>query len=313
MKWRVLISCPHLQNTIDHYRDLFAKHDVEIELPDVTQQLKESELLNIIDRFDGMIVGDDEVTAKVLEKGKRLKALVKWGIGLDSIDLETAKRLGIHVLNTPNVFGDEVADVVMGYIILLARQLHKIDQSVRSGEWKQIRGISLANKTLGVIGLGNVGQAVMKRAKACGMSVIGYDVFPVSDSFIKETCIRFVDFDKLLKVSDFITLCCNLTSSNYHMLNHREFDLMKKGVYIINVSRGALIDEIALVKALEEDKVEGAALDVFEQEPLPSDSPLRLFDKCIFGAHNSSNTQEAVMRVNELTIQKLLNTLEESK
>lgn len=313
MKWRVLISCPHLQNSIDSYRDLFAKHDVEIELPVVSQQLRESELLEIIDRFDGVIVGDDEVTAKVLEKGKRLKVLVKWGIGLDSIDLETAKRLGIHVLNTPNVFGDEVADVVMGYIILLARQLHKIDQSVRSGEWKQIRGISLAGKTLGVIGLGNVGQAVVKRAKACGMSVIGYDVFPVSNSFEEESGLRFVDFDELLRVSDFITLCCNLTSSNYHMLSHREFDLMKKGVHVINVSRGALIEEAALVKALEEDKVEGAALDVFEQEPLPSDSPLRLFDKCIFGAHNSSNTQEAVMRVNELTIQKLLNTLEESK
>lgn len=313
MKWRVLISCPHLQSTIDHYQDFFAKHDVEIELPNVTQQLKESEMLEIIDRFDGAIVGDDEITAKVLEKGRKLKTVVKWGVGLDAVDLKAAQRLGIHISNTPNAFGNEVADVVMGYIILLARQLHKIDQYVRKGKWTQIRGISLTSKTLGVIGLGNIGKAVVKRAKVCGMSVIGHDVFPVSNSFSRESGLCFVDFDELLRVSDFIALCCNLTSSNYHMLSHREFDIMKRGVYIINVSRGALIEEAALVKALENDKVAGAALDVFEQEPLPADSPLRLFDKCIFGAHNSSNTQEAIMRVNELAIQNLLDNLEKSK
>ena len=161
MKWRVLITCPHLQKTIEPYRSLFAERDIEVEVPPLLQQLNEAELLEIIDRFDGVIAGDDFFTAKVLEKGKRLKIVAKWGIGLDAIDLEAAKKLGILVRNTPDVFADEVADVVLGYIVLLARGLHKLDQSVRNGGWLKIQGRSLRGKTLGVIGVGSIGQAVV--------------------------------------------------------------------------------------------------------------------------------------------------------
>lgn len=309
MKWRVLITCPQLQRTIDHYRDLFAEQGIEIELPHVIQQLSESELLEIIDRYDGVIAGDDEFTARVLEKGRLLKIIVKWGIGMDAIDLEAAKRLGIRVVNTPGVFADEVADVVMGYIILLARQLHKLDQSVRTGGWAKIQGISLRGKTLGVIGVGSIGRAVVRRAIVAGMSVVGHDIAPVPTAFVQETGLCLVEFNELLRTSDFISFNCNLTPSNRHMLGPREFALMKRGVYIVNTARGALIDEAALVQALREGKVAGAALDVFENEPLPLESPLRQFDNCIFGTHNSSNTREAVMRVNELAIRNLLDGL----
>ncbi len=312
MKWRVLITCPQLQGSIDRHRASFAQRGVEIELPPLVQQLGEAELLEIIDRFDGVIAGDDEFTAKVLEKGKRLKVIAKWGVGVDSIDLDAARRLGIRVSNTPNMFADEVADVVMGYIILLTRQLHKLDQSVRSGSWMKIRGTSLSGKTVGVIGIGSIGQAVVRRAQVAGMSSIGYDVAPVPNSFVQETGLLVVDLKELLHNSDFISLNCNLTPENRHMLGPNEFALMKTGVYIINTARGALIDEAALVQALREGKVAGAALDVFEQEPLPLDSPLREFDNCIFGTHNSSNTMEAVMRVNEITIRNLLDGLEDA-
>ena len=240
MKWQVLITCSQLQQTIEHYRDLFAQHGIEIELPSLVQRLSESELLEIIDRFDGVIAGDDEFTGKVIAKAKLLKVISKWGVGTDAIDLEAAKESGIRVYNTANVFADEVADVVTGYIILLTRQLHKLDSSVRGGGWMKIQG----------------------------------------------------------------------SSPNRHMLGERQFALMKTGVYIVNTARGALIDEVALVQALREGKVAGAALDVFEQEPLPQNSPLREFDNCIFGTHNSSNTFEAVMRVNELAIRNLLDGLE---
>ena len=310
MKWNALITCPQLQQTINLYRALFAEHGIEIELPHVVQKLSESQLLEIIDRFDGVIAGDDEFTARVLEKGKRLKVITKWGVGVDAIDIEAAKRLGIRVYNTPDVFSDEVADVVMGHIILLARQLHKLDQSVRSGEWMKIQGVSLRGKTLGVIGVGSIGRAVVRRAVAAGMSVIGYDIASISASFISETGLRSVEFEELLQTSDFISINCSLTSSNWHMLGPREFALMKTPVYIVNTSRGSLIDETALIKAMREGKVAGAALDVFEEEPLSPNSPLRQFDNCIFGTHNSSNTYEAVMRVNELAIHNLLNELE---
>lgn len=310
MKWNVLITCPQLQRTINLYRAFFAEHGIEIELPHVVQKLSESQLLEIVDRFDGVIAGDDEFTARVLEKGKRLKVITKWGVGMDAIDLEAAKRLGIRVYNTPDVFSDEVADVVMGYIILLARQLHKLDQSVRNGGWMKIQGVSLRGKTLGVIGVGCIGRAVVRRAVATGMSVVGYDIAPIPALFVRETGLRPVEFEELLQTSDFISLNCSLTSSNWHMLGPREFALVKTGVYIVNTSRGALIGEAALGKALREGKVAGAALDVFEEEPLPSNSPLRQFDNCIFGTHNSSNAYEAVMRVNELAIRNLLNVLE---
>jgi len=310
MKWRVLITCPQLQQTIDRYRGLFAQHSIEIELPHLVQQLRESELLEIIDQFDGVIAGDDEFTARVLEKGKRLKVIAKWGIGVDAIDLDAAKRLGIHVTNTPNVFADEVADVVMGYVILLSRQLHKLDRSVRSGGWAKIRGISLRGKTLGVIGVGSIGRAVVRRALVVGMSVIGYDVAPIPNSFTQQTGLMVADLKKLLQTADFISLSCNLTSTNRHMLGPSEFALMKNGIYIINTARGALIDEVALIQALREGKVAGAALDVFEREPLPIGAPLRQFDNVIFGTHNSSNTAEAVERVNELAIRNLLEALE---
>jgi len=310
MKWNVLITCTQLQQTIDLYKSHFIENGIEIELPPVTQKLNESELLEIIDRFDGVIAGDDEFTAKVLEKGKRLKVIAKWGVGVDGIDIEAARRLDIHVHNTPNVFNDEVADIVMGYIILLARQLHKIDQSIREGEWLKIQGISLAGKTLGIIGMGSIGRAVARRAVAVGMNLMGYDVAPIDNTFIRETGIHMTTLDELLQSSDFITLNCNLTSSNCNMIGQREFALMKTGVFIINTARGPLINEEALVQALYDGKVAGAALDVFNEEPLPPDSPLRDFDNCIFGSHNSSNTYEAVIRTNELAINNLLEGLE---
>ena len=310
MKYRVLITCPQLQQTIDPYRPLFDEGNIEIELPQLAQQLSESQLLGMIDRFDGVIAGDDPFTGRVLEKGKRLKVVARWGVGLDAVDLEAAGRLGIRVSNTPGAFADEVADVVMGYIVMLARRLHEIDRSVRGGDWAKPQGMTLRGKALGVIGVGSIGRAVVRRAAVAGMSTMGYDVRPVDSDFSEETDLESVELTELLQNSDFISLNCDLTSQNRHMLGRRAFAMMKTGAYIINASRGPLIDEAALVQALEEGKIAGAALDVFEEEPLPWDSPLRRFDSCIFGTHNSSNTQEAVSRVNELSIRNLFEGLE---
>ena len=310
---RVLISCAQLQSSIHQYRAMLEQQGIELELPEVVQQLSEFQLLQMIDRFDGVIAGDDHFTARVLEKGKRLRVISRWGVGVDAVDLDAAQRLGIRVSNTPNVFADEVADVAMGYIILLARGLHLLDQSVRGGGWKKVQGVSLRDKTLGVIGVGSIGRALVRRATVTGMTVLGYDVGPVPASVVEETGLSLVGFDELLANSDFISLNCNLTTSNHHLLGQHEFALMHEGVYIINTSRGPLIDEAALVQALDTGKVAGAALEVFETEPLPMDSPLRRFDNCIFGTHNGSNTIEAVTRVNELAIRNLLEGLEATR
>ena len=312
MKWKVLITCPQLLATIDNYLEIFDKNDIEIETPVVVQQLTESQLLDIIEPFHGVIAGDDEFTARVMDKGRNLKVIARWGIGLDGVDLEEAKRRGISVSNTPNVFSDEAADVVIAYIVLLSRQLHRLDQGVRDGDWPKIQGVSIRDKTLGVIGMGNIGRAVAHRAMAAGMLVLGYDVNPIPEKLLEEPGPRMVDLDVLLETSHYISLNCNLTDSNRHMLGTEQFDLMKDGVYVINAARGPLIDEAALAQALEEGKVAGAALDVFEMEPLPPHSPLRRFENCIFGTHNSSNTYEAVMRVNELSIRNLVQGLDKT-
>jgi D-3-phosphoglycerate dehydrogenase / 2-oxoglutarate reductase len=315
MTRHVLISCLHLQRTINQYLPIFQEHNITIETPEIDQQLKEDELMKIIDRFDGVIAGDDQFTASVLHKAKKLKIISKWGIGIDGIDCNEAQHLGIRITNTPSMFSDEVADVVIGYIILLSRHLHTINQNVRRVQWNetQIPGISLSGKTLGVIGVGNIGRAVIRRAAALGMNVLGYDIYPPPEAFLKETRTKVADLHEIYSHCDFISLNCNLTEQNYHMLNKDAFSQMKQGVFIVNTSRGPLIDEEALIQALKEKRVAGAALDVFETEPLPENSPLRNFDNCIFGCHNSSNTKEAVLRVNELAIHNLIEGLETAR
>ena len=309
MKHRVLITCPNLINTIDHYRDFFASHDIDIMIPDFVQQLSEAQLLNLIGEFDGVIAGDDPFTERVFEKATRLKVMAKWGVGVDSIDLEAAKRLKIPVFNTPGAFSDEVADVAMGYVILLARQLHRIDRTVRQGKWEKPLGTSLRGKRLGIIGVGGIGQAITQRCVAAGMVPLGYDVRDIPDGFRQQTGMQQLALNDLFSQADFIVLSCNLTSENYHLLDDSAFEKMHDGVYIVNVSRGPLIDEVSLLKYLGTKKVAGAAMDVFEHEPLSPQSDLHLFENCIFGSHNSSNTREAVMRVNDWTIQNLLRGL----
>lgn len=309
MNYNVLITCPHLQEEVDTFIPQLEESGITVHCPSVVQQLDEKDLLPIIGNYDGVIAGDDQFSSSVLHKAKRLKILIKWGIGMDGIDLETAKILGIKVKNTPHTLSDEVSDVVIGYIILLARQLHKIDKEIRKGEWPNISGITLRDKILGIIGVGSIGKALTIKAQALGMKVIGYDKVSIPPSFLNKTGIAQTDLKDLLRSSDFISVNSSLSNENYHMLNSDEFKIMKEGVYIINTSRGALINEEALTSALKEGKIGGAALDVFETEPLPHHSKLLRFENCIFGSHNSSNTVEAKSRINEMAIRLLIEGL----
>lgn len=310
MKHRALILCVHFQRHLDRYRERLERQGVEIEAPPVVQRMTKRELLPMIGGFDAVLAGDDEITADVLQAAGRLKVIVKWGIGVDAIDLDCARRLGIPVVNTPGAFADEVADVVIGYLILLARSLHLLDREVRQGRWIKPEGRSLRDRHLGVIGVGSIGRALVERALVLGMEVMGHDVEPVPEEFLERTGLRMVDLPEILATSDFLSLNCPLTAKTHHLLDGAAFSRMRHGIRLINTGRGPLIDESALVSALREGKVAGAALDVFEQEPLPEDSPLRAFDNCIFGTHNASNTLDAVLRTNERALDALLRGLE---
>lgn len=310
MEKRALVLCLHLQRHLERYADTFERHGIEVVAPAVEQQMREAELLPIIGGFDGVIAGDDEFTSRVLEAGRpRLRIVSKWGIGVDGIDREAARRLGIEVTNTPDAFADEVADVVLGYLVLLTRRLHLMDRSVREGGWSKPQGTSLRGKRLGVVGVGSIGRAVVRRGQAIGMEVSGTDIGEIGEDFRRETGLAQKSLEDLLGSSDFVSLNCPLTPQTRHLIDRAALAHMQPGSFLINTGRGQLVDEVALVEALASGHLAGAALDVFEREPLAATSPLLGFEGVVLGTHNASNTLEAVLRVNELSIENLLRGL----
>ncbi|MXR21802.1 phosphoglycerate dehydrogenase [Halobacterium bonnevillei] len=309
--YRVLISCPLIKDNIHDYADEFDAHDIEYDVADVDQQLTASELLDVIDRYDGVLAGDDEFTSEVIESADSLTVISKWGIGIDAIDTQAAEDNDVTIHNTPGAFNNEVADVVTGYAIMLTRELHHVDSSVRNGDWVCPRGVSLAGKTFGVIGVGDIGSTVARRADALGMNVLGADIQPLPDDLVADTGIEHVDREELLRRADVVSLNCALTPETQSMIGETELELLGPNSYLINTARGKLVDQDALVEALEKDAIAGAALDVFEEEPLSEDDPLTELDSVILGSHNAQNTEEAVSRVNDLAVENLISGLVE--
>jgi D-3-phosphoglycerate dehydrogenase len=258
-----------------------------------------------------IIAGDDIIDRAALSeaKDKGLKAVIKWGIGTDSIDKAAARDLGIPVFNTPGVFGDEVADLALTYLLLLTRGLHRMDRSVRENGWLKVEGRSLHAMTAGVVGLGSIGRAIARRCAAWGINVVGSDAVPVDADLLAKSSVRQVPIDELLAEADVVLLASALTPDNRHMMNSAAFARMKAGSYLVKVGRGPLVYAAALAAALSDGKLAGAGLDVFEVEPLPAESPLRAFENCVFGTHNGSNTRDAVDRVNRMTVEIALDVL----
>lgn len=281
----------------------------DVHCPKVVQTLSEDELVNMLPNFDGWIIGDDPASRRVFEAGKKgsLKAAVKWGVGVDNVDFEAARELGIPITNTPGMFGREVADIAISYITALARDTFVIDRQVRQNQWFKPRGISLKGKTAALVGFGDVGRQTAKRMLAAEMKVIAYD--PAFQSVPEMTKVESCPWPERLNECDFIVFTCILTASNRHMLNTNTLARAKNGVRVVNVARGPLIDTDALIAGLESEKIHSAALDVVEIEPLPADSKLRQFERCIFGSHNASNTAEAVRATSERAVQILTDFL----
>jgi len=309
MTWRVLVSAPYLQPVLDEYQQIFVDNDVELVVPSVRERLSEEELLQWIRGVDGVICGDDRFTERVLRAATKLKVISKWGSGVDSIDREVAHRLGIAIYNTPNAFTEPVADTVMGYIVSFARQLPWMDRDIREGVWHKRPCVSLHECTLGVIGVGNIGKAVLRRAIAFGMRILGNDIKEISLDFIGETGLNVETKDDLLRHADFVSLNCDLNPTSLHLIGEKELELMKPTAFLINTARGPIVDEPTLVLALEKRWIAGAALDVFEEEPLPADSPLRKLENVLLAPHNANSSPEAWKRVHENTILQLLEGL----
>ena len=303
---RVLISCRQVWSSADEVNSRLGGMGLEVDIPRFDgQQLEEKDLLPIIGRYEGILAGDDHLTRPVLEAATRLKVISKWGIGIDGIDLAAAGELGIQVLNTPGVFGDELADYAMGYIHMLARRQHEVDARVKAGEWHKFRGVSLAGRTLGIVGLGSSGKALAIRARAASMRVMAHETAVVTP----DAGVELVSLESLLRESDIVSLHVPATPETFHLINDETLGSMKVGAWLINTSRGALVDEEALLESLTNGHLGGAALDVFEQEPVAADNPLLSLDNVIVGSHNGSNTVEAVDRTTVRAVDNLIRGL----
>jgi D-3-phosphoglycerate dehydrogenase len=309
VKWRVLVSAPYFIPVIENYRERLSAEGVELIAATVNERLSEEELLECVGDIDGIICGDDRITGRVMDAAPRLKVISKWGTGIDSIDSEEAKRRGIPVYRTPNAFSEPVADTVLGYILTFARRLPWMDRDIRQGKWQKPRLVSLGECALGVVGVGDCGKAVVRRAKSFGMRVLGNDIKELPSDFLTQTGLEVVSLEDLLSKADFVSLHPDLNPTSYHLIGKKQFATMKPGAYLINTSRGPVVDEGALVEALQEGRIAGAALDVFEEEPLPAESPLRTMDNCFLAPHNANSSVKAWERVHENTVRNLLEGL----
>jgi D-3-phosphoglycerate dehydrogenase len=306
---RILITCPPMRGSISRYQDKLVSLGMSVDCPKMAQVMSEEELIEIVPEYDGWIIGDDPATARVFAAGARgkLRAAVKWGVGVDNVDFEGARGAGIPVTNTPGMFSDEVADLAMSYVISLARESFAVNAGVWSGGWPKPVGMSLKGKVAALVGFGNIGQATATRLLASKLNIHVYDPFYKGGSAL-DSSVTFHRWPEQIERADFIVFCCCLDQSNRHMLNAEILANCKRGVHIVNVSRGPLIDEQALAASLASGAVHSAALEVFEIEPLPANSPLRQFRNCIFGSHNGSNTQEAVDATSYRAIELLHNS-----
>jgi len=303
----VLISAPYMLPFMHRFTPILESFGLTVVIPPVDERLEAEDILRYAGKFEGTICGDDRYTAEVIEAcSPQLKVLSKWGTGIDSLDQDAAERFGVKIYRTPNAFTVPVSESVMGSMLCFARNLPWMDKAMKSGEWKKIPGHTLSESVLGVIGVGNIGQAVIRRARPFGMKILGNDIVPIEPDFIIEQGVEMTSLEDLLSRADYISLNTSLTPSSYHLINAETLRHVKKNAVLINTARGPVVHEEALIAALQEGRLRGAALDVFEEEPLPKDSPLMGMDNVMLSPHNTNSSPFFWERIHWNSIRNLL-------
>jgi phosphoglycerate dehydrogenase-like enzyme len=267
----------------------------------------EAELLERIAGVDALISGTEPVTARVLAAADRLKVISKHGVGYENIDLAAAKARGVAVAIAGGAIADSVADMALALLLALARQIPRGDQAVRAGAWPRVIGMELRGKVLGIIGLGQIGKAVCRRATSFGMRVIAHDAYP-DQGFAANWGVRYLPLVQLLAEADVISLHAPVTPETRHLIDAAALAHMQPGAYLINTARGELVDEAALAEALRSGRLAGAASDVFSQEP-PGDSPLLHIETFIAAPHSAGQTLDGLRKMGEITAENALRVL----
>ncbi len=309
---RILLTTTSYQDIPGAHHELLESTGVEI----VRERgpLSESRMLELVGDFDAILCGDDQITRAVLEKAvPRLKILSKYGIGVDKIDVAAATEMGIPLSFCPGVNHTTVAEHTFALLLALSRRLVEEVNFTRSGNWKRLTGHEIMGKTIGIVGLGRIGKEVAIRAKAFGMSVIGYDVYWDEAFTAQHGIARAASVAELFAQSEVISLHTNLTEETRDMIRTETIAGMKDGVIILNCSRGEVVKTEDLAAALESGKVGGYGADVLDEEPPPADHPLLKAKNCIVTPHIGSRTYESVQRQAMMAAQNLLNMLRGEK
>ena len=295
---KVLICDPVSETAIEQIKE--AGNDVTVK-PDITPE----ELAEVIPDYEAIVVRSrTKVRKPLLEKAKNLKLIVRGGVGIDNIDVDDAKAMGIEVRNTPQASSASVAELAIGHMFSLARQIPKGTMSLKNGEWikKKLKGIELSGKTLGIIGIGRIGKETARKAIALGMTVIAYDPY-LTETGIEG--VQLVSLDELLSNADFISLHLPHTDETHHLISTDELSKMKGTAYLVNCARGGIVDEDALYEVLSNGEIAGAAFDVFEKEP-PTDNKLLTLDNFFCTPHIGASTKEGQARVGD-EVAKIIN------
>lgn len=284
-------------------------YELKIVSRDITTD--EEEFGKALKEADALIVGVEKVTSVVLEQATKLKVIAKHGVGVDNIDLEAAEKRNIVVTNAPGTNRHAVADMVFGLFLSVARSIPVANQEIKTNHWPRFVGNEIYQKTIGVIGTGKIGKEVIRRAQGFNMRVLCYDHYPAVDIELKGFG-KYVSLQELIQKSDFITIHTDLNRESTSLIGKNEFMLMKKSAFLVNTARGGIVDEYALYQALKNGEIKGAALDVFEQEPLQG-SPLLGLPNFVATPHLAGYTEEALREVGMLTAQNVIDVLEQRR
>ncbi len=308
MTFKVLVATRSFGSTSQAPWDVLKDAGVEYTQADMSQEITEDALIDLLHGIDGAIIGVVPMTARVLENAPHLKVVSFHGVGVDHIDLKAASRLGITVANCPGTNGQAVADLTIGMMIAVARAIPAADQSLRQGEWGRYSGSELWEKTLGLIGLGNIGQAVAKRATGFNMKILAYDPFIELEGLAIPN-VQKASLEDLLEASDFVSLHAALNTQTKNMIGRDQLAWMKRTAFLVNTSRGGLVDEEALYQALVDKQIAGAALDTFVNEP-PTGSPLLTLKNVVVTPHIGAHTREAIERAGVTAALNVVRTLQ---
>ena len=305
---KVLVTARIFGQISDQAFDVFRKNGLQVvPNPYRGKKLSETELIELIEGVDALVSGLDQVTAKVIEASDQLKVISMFGTGVDHIDVKAATEKGIVVTHTPAVNSDAVADMTFALMLAIARRIPFAFDQVKEQRWPLIVGVEVCNKTLGLIGLGQIGKRVALRAAGFNMKILANKRFR-DEPFINEKKIKLVPLNQLLRESDFVSIHVPLTPETKDLIGPDQFEIMQPTAFLINTARGGIVNENALYDALKSGKIAGAAFDVLKDEPLKERRLLEL-DNFIVTPHISAFTREAIEKTEKLSAQNVVDVL----